>query len=109
MYQKFFVPLTPKEQNQPNMKRLFLTTLVLAVNVLITFAVPVSEQVAKKAAQDFIRQQWKAMTRGEAQELTRAVTGVADGEDAGIFVFNAEDGYVVISADDKLPAILAYG
>lgn len=109
MYQSFFVPLAPKEQNQTDMKRLLLTTLVWAVNVLITFAVPVSEQAAKKAAQDFIRQQWKAMTRGEAQELTRAVTGVADGEDAGIFVFNAEDGYVVISADDKLPAILAYG
>ena len=106
---EFFRNFGPKRIKSTDMKRILLTTFVWAVSVLITFATPVSEQAAKKAAQDFIRQQWPAMTRGEVRELTRAVTGVADGEDAGIFVFNAEDGYVVISADDEFPAILAYG
>ena len=106
---KFFRIFGPKRIKSTDMKRILLTTFVWAVNVLITLAAPVSEQAAKKAAQDFIRQQWPAMTRGESQELTRAITGVADGEDAGIFVFNAENGYVVMSADDELPAILAYG
>lgn len=91
------------------MKKFILSTIVWVVSVLIAFAGPVSEQAAKKAAQEFIRQQLPAMTRGEAAELTRAVTGVADGDDAGVFVFNASKGYVVMSADDELPAVLAYG
>ena len=91
------------------MKKFILSTIVWVVSVLIAFAGPVSEQAAKKAAQEFIRQQLPAMTRGEAAELTRAVTGVADGDDAGVFVFNASKGYVVMSANDELPAVLAYG
>ena len=48
------------------------------------------------------------LTRGEAVELTRAITGIADGDDAGIYVFNSQKGFVVISANDELPAVLAY-
>ena len=91
------------------MKKILLSSIVWVVSVLIAYAGPVTEQAAKKAAQEFIRQQLPAMTRGESSELTRAVTGVADGDDAGVFVFNAPSGYVVMSADDELPAVLAYG
>ena len=91
------------------MKRILITTFVWIVGMVITFAAPVSEQAAKRAAMDFLRQQAGATTRGEAVELTRAVTEVADGEDAGIFVFNSSLGYIVMSADDELPAVLAYG
>lgn len=91
------------------MKRTLITTFVWIVGLLTTLAAPVSEQAAKRAAMDFLRQQGAATTRGEAIVLTRAVTEVADGEDAGIFVFNSPSGYVVMSADDDLPAVLAYG
>lgn len=91
------------------MKKILITTFVWIVGLVTTLAAPVSEQAAKCAAMDFLRQQGAATTRGEAIELTRAVTEVADGEDAGIFVFNSPSGYVVMSADDDLPAVLAYG
>ena len=91
------------------MKRILITTFVWIVGLVTTLAAPVSEQAAKRAAMDFLRQQGAATTRGEAIVLTRAVTEVADGEDAGIFVFNSPSGYVVMSADDDLPAVLAYG
>ena len=91
------------------MKRILITTFVWIVGLVTTLAAPVSEQAAKRAAMDFLRQQGVATTRGEAIVLTRAVTEVADGEDAGIFVFNSPSGYVVMSADDDLPAVLAYG
>ena len=91
------------------MKRNLITTFVWIVGLVTTLAAPVSEQAAKRAAMDFLRQQGVATTRGEAIALTRAVTEVADGEDAGIFVFNSPSGYVVMSADDDLPAVLAYG
>lgn len=91
------------------MKRILITTFVWIVGLVTTLAAPVSEQAAKRAAMDFLRQQGAATTRGEAIALTRAVTEVADGEDAGIFVFNSPSGYVVMSADDDLPAVLAYG
>ncbi len=91
------------------MKRILITTFVWIVGLVTTLAAPVSEQAAKRAAMDFLRQQGTATTRGEAIALTRAVTEVADGEDAGIFVFNSPSGYVVMSADDDLPAVLAYG
>lgn len=67
------------------------------------------EQAAMLVAQKFFRQQMPAMSRGEGLELTRAFTDVADDEDAGIYVFNASNCYVVVSADDNLTDILAYG
>ena len=83
--------------------------MVWVISIIVSFAAPVSEQAAMLAAQKFIHQQLPAMTRGERIELTRAVIDVADGEAPGIYVFNATNGYVVVSADDKFPEILAYG
>ncbi len=91
------------------MERVLLTTMVWAISIVVSFAAPVSEQAAMIAAQKFIHQQLPAMSRGERIELTRAFTDVADGEGAGIYVFNTTNGYVVVSADDHLPEILAYG
>ena len=91
------------------MRRLFVASLVWVVSLVMAWAAPVSEQAARQAAMDFVRQQWPALTRGGAVELTRADIEVADGEKPGIFVFNSQKGYVVISGDDELPAVLAYG
>ncbi len=105
----FFRTFGPKESNKPSMKKLILTSFVWVFSLLMAVAGPVSEQAAKQVAQEFIKRQMPALTRGEAFELTRAITGVADGDDAGIYVFNVQKGFVVMSADDKLPAVLAYG
>ena len=91
------------------MKRILLTVMVWVVSLIVSVAAPVSEQAAMLAAQKFLRQQMPAMSRGESRGLTRAFTGLADGEEVGIYVFNATNGYVVVSADDNLPEILAYG
>ena len=90
------------------MKRFLLSTLVWVFGLLMAVAAPINEQTAKRAAQDFMKHQLPALTRGETVELSRAITGVADGDDAGIFVFNAQKGFVVISGNDELPTVLAY-
>lgn len=89
------------------MKKSVLTTLVYLFSIMLTVAAPVDEQSARKLAGDFLREKMP-VTRSSNTEITRAETGVADGADAGIYVFNAVNGFVVISADDALPAVLAY-
>ena len=89
------------------MKKSVLTTLVYLFSILLTVAAPVDEQSARKLAGDFLRGKMP-ITRSSNTNITRAVTGVADGPDAGIYVFNSDNGFVVISADDALPAVLAY-
>lgn len=85
------------------MKKSVLTTLVYLFSILLTVAAPVDEQSARKLAGDFLRGKMP-ITRSSNTNITRAVTGVADGPDAGIYVFNSDNGFVVISADDALPA-----
>ena len=89
------------------MKKSVLTTLVYLFSILLTVAAPVDEQSARKLAGDFLRGRMP-VTRSSNTDVTRAETGVADGADAGIYVFNSKNGFVVISADDALPAVLAY-
>lgn len=89
------------------MKKSVLSTLVYLFSILLTVAAPVDEQAARKLAGDFMREKMP-VTRSSNFEITRAETGVADGADAGIYVFNSANGFVVISADDALPAVLAY-
>ena len=89
------------------MKKSVLTTLVFLFSILLAVAAPVDEQSARKLAGDFLRGKMP-VTRSSNTNITRAVTGVADGPDAGIYVFNSDNGFVVISADDDLPSVLAY-
>lgn len=105
---EFFCTFAPKDKKPTDMKRILITSFVWVVSLMISVAAPVNEQTAKKTAQDFIKRQMPTLTRGEAVELTRAITGIADGDDAGIYVFNSQKGFVVISANDELPAVLAY-
>ena len=91
------------------MKKYLLSTYLVLFSFLLTMAAPVDEQSARRIASDFLRSKMPQVTRAASGELTRAVTGVADGDSAGIYVFNCDGGFVVISADDELPSVLAYG
>lgn len=91
------------------MKKYLLSTYLVLFSFLLTMAAPVDEQSARRIASDFLRSKMPNVTRAASGELTRAITGVADGESAGIYVFNCDGGFVVISADDELPSVLAYG
>ena len=91
------------------MKKYLLSTYLVLFSFLLTMAAPVDEQSARKIASDFLRSKMPHVTRAASGELTRAITGVADGDSAGIYVFNCDGGFVVISADDELPSVLAYG
>ena len=90
------------------MKKSLLTSLLLLLALLTAVAAPVDEQKARQIASDFMFGR-HALTRGVNNNLTRAATGVADGADAGVYLFNGQNGYVVVSANDELPAVLAYG
>ncbi|SHL04155.1 C10 family peptidase [Xylanibacter ruminicola] len=90
------------------MKKFILTAFVYLFCISLVQASPVDEETARKSATNFLRSTIPA-TRSANLSLTRAITGVADGDDAGIYVFNSADAYVVISADDELPAVLAFG
>lgn len=91
------------------MKKYLLSSFLVLFSFLLAVAAPVDEQQARKIASDFLRGKMPHVTRAASGELTRAVTGVADGDNAGIYVFNNKSGFVVISADDELPVVLAYG
>lgn len=91
------------------MKKYLLSTYLVLFSFLLTMAAPVDEQSARRIASDFLRSKMPQVTRAASGELTRAITGIADGDSAGIYVFNCDGGFVVISADDELPSVLAYG
>lgn len=90
------------------MRKVLLSTVLWLVGIVFAFANPVGEAAALKIADNFMRQQLKAGTRGERVVLTRAESGINETEETGIYVFNSENGFVVISADDAFPAVLAY-
>ena len=90
------------------MKKYLLSTYLVLFSFLLTMAAPVDEQSARRIASDFLRSKMPHVTRAASGELTRAVTGVADGDSAGIFVFNADNSFVIVSADDRTPAVLGY-
>lgn len=86
------------------MKRI-ISTILLFFSVLALFANPVDEHQARSLALQFLQNNSKAGTRS-GLDLKRAETGVTDTEDASIYVFNYDEGYVVISGNDLLPAVL---
>ena len=89
------------------MKKSILTLLVSLFSILLTVAAPVDEQVARKLAGDFLQGKMPA-TRGLNTKLTRAITGVADGPEAAVYVFNADNAFVIISGDDNTKPVLGY-
>lgn len=90
------------------MKKFLLTTFLFHFSIILAVAAPVDEQKARQLASEFLSSKSPHATRSANQELTRAVTGVADGNDAAIYVFNSDNSFVIISADDRTPAVLGY-
>ena len=90
------------------MKKSLLTMFVSLFSIILAVAAPVDEQKARQLASDFLSNMNPHGTRSANAELTRAVTGVADGNDAAIYVFNSDNSFVIISADDRTPAVLGY-
>ena len=91
------------------MRRLLLTSCLWLFGLLLAVAGQVNEQAARKLAQDFMASQFAEVTRGADLTLTRALTGIADGDNASFYVFNSKVGFVMISGDDSTPAVLGYG
>jgi len=90
------------------MKKSLFSTFLLLFSFLLTFAAPVDEQSARKIASDFMRSKMPQVTRTANGDLVRAITGIEDGGEAAIYVFNAENSFVVVSADDQTPSVLGY-
>ena len=89
------------------MKKSLLTTLVYLFSIVLAVSAPVDEQKARKLASDFLRSKMPA-TRSVSTNLTRAVTGVVDGPDAAVYVFNTDNAFVIISGDDSTMPVLGY-
>ena len=91
------------------MRRLLLTASLWLLGLMMAVAGPVDEQAARKLAHEFLTSQFSSVTRGGDLSVTRALTGIADGENASFYVYNSEAGFVMISGDDATPAVLGYG
>lgn len=92
------------------MKKLFLYFTLLAVAVL-TQAAPVNREQAQQKAREFINSR-HAKAKGKKMSLARQAPRLqaASEGDAYYYVFNVgeQDGFVVVSGDDRTPAILGY-
>ena len=89
------------------MKKSLLTTLLYLFSIVLAVSAPVDEQKARKLASDFLRSKMPA-TRSVSANLTRAVTGVVDGPEAAVYVFNTDNAFVIISGDDNTMPVLGY-
>ena len=72
------------------MKKSLLTMFVSLFSVILAVAAPVDEQKARQLASDFLSNMNPHGTR------------------SGIYVFNSDESFVIISADDRTPAVLGY-
>lgn len=87
------------------MKRL-LNLVIILVATVTAWATPVSEQQARQLAAQFVSQRIAA-ARGSQVPSPQLAMKQAKGH---FFVYNIgqKDGFVVVSGDDRTPAILAY-
>ena len=92
------------------MKRLLLCSALLLF-VMLAESAPVSREQALQKAQAFVAQKSR-MTKGRTLKLARQSPRLqqAQQDDAYSDVFNVgdADGFVVVSGDDRTPAILGY-
>ena len=89
-------------------KRLFVVLLLVP---MVLVAAPVDEQEALQRAQAFMLQRGKTVERvGVHKAVRRRGMQVISSEAPAYYVFNmgSADGFVIVSADDRTPAILGY-
>ena len=95
----------------PSMKRVFIALCVILFAGIQTMAEPVSTEAARQQAMQFLAQHGRAMTSADGLHLARRHAPQAGRTQAGAlyYGFNADNGgVVVVSGDDRAPAILGY-
>jgi len=85
--------------NNPIMKKSYLSLICLALSLLAS-AQPVSQQEAATVAQRFLESQGKT--------LVRCAKTVGDANDPLLYIFNAENGFVVVAGDKSVQPILTF-
>ena len=83
---------------------LFLVICMLWQPYSLLYAQPVDQQTALQRARQFMGAKGRSITQ------QRRAANVSSGTNAYCYVFNADHqkGYVVVSGDDRTPAILGY-
>ena len=96
--------------------KLLLTACLLYLFNIASQAAPVTPNVAKQQAAIFLTQlsansrQTTSRVASMQRMLTLAYTGMSASEEADYYVFNKNQsaGYIIISGDDRMPAVLGY-
>lgn len=96
--------------------KLLLTACLLYLFNIASQAAPVTPNVAKQQAAIFLTQlsansrQTTSRVASMQRMLTLAYTGKSASEEADYYVFNKNQsaGYIIISGDDRMPAVLGY-
>lgn len=96
------------------MRQRFTLFLLMALSCAITFAGPVDLEMARTKAAKFLKAQHGSsivLTETPEYAPARSIKGVATSSDTpAYYVFNAENenGYVIVSGDDRTEEILGY-
>ncbi len=89
------------------MKKCLLFTLVLIFSLGQMFAAPVDVNTAQKIGEKFVKSNMKSLRN--FQKTEHVFTLSDDNGNACLYVFNIDDnGYFIVSADDRAKPILAY-
>lgn len=90
------------------MKKLFLSAVCLAA-VLTATASPVTKEQARQQAASFLMKK-NGARRMPAKDVSLRLTDAADIANGAVYTFNVDNGagFVVVSGDDRTPAILGY-
>ena len=95
-----------------SMRRVFIFVLLISFGSIILNAQSISEDVARKKAASFFLDNKKGIKAIKGKEDHSALEDslkLIEGDDA-YYIFNLESkgGYVIVSGDDRMPAVLGY-
>ncbi len=82
---------------------------IMAVTAASTWAAPVDESQAADMAAEFLNTNPTSIRRAPSSGASLSLAYKAtDGKTPLFYIFNDADGFVIVSADDKFPAVLGY-
>uniref|UniRef100_UPI0035A06CD2 Spi family protease inhibitor n=1 Tax=Porphyromonas loveana TaxID=1884669 RepID=UPI0035A06CD2 len=92
------------------MKRFFLALGLLLCSIIVLGAAPVTQTQAERAAQNFFAKRQPHSYLSASTCRMDFVYRTADNGQALFYVFNrgANEGFVLVSADDRFPAVIGY-
>lgn len=92
------------------MKRFFLALGLLLCSIIVLGAAPVTQTQAERAAQNFFAKRQPHSSLSASTCRMDFVYRTADSGQALFYVFNrgANEGFVLISADDRFPVVIGY-